>query len=72
MNRNSLNIGVIGCGTISATYFRATRIFPVLDTVQALPEPSETGCHTTLESRCEGPAPLPLGVAGGHLGGGDA
>ena len=44
--------------------------FHVLDVMQALHESSERGRHVTIESRCERPAPLPLGVAGGPLEGG--
>lgn len=41
--------------------------FHVLDIMQALHESSDTGRHITLGSRCERPAPLPPGVAGGRL-----
>ena len=30
-SRASLNVGVVGCGTISGAYFAATRQFPVLN-----------------------------------------
>lgn len=40
----------------------------VLEVMQALHESAERGEHVTTESRCERPAPLPLGVGGGDLG----
>ena len=33
MNPEPVNIGVIGCGNISAAYFKAARTFPVLNIV---------------------------------------
>lgn len=41
--------------------------FHVLDVMQALHESSDKGQHVTLESRCERPAPLPLGVKDGQI-----
>ncbi len=40
----------------------------VLDVMQSLHEAAEQRTHITVESRCERPAPLPLGVAAGDLG----
>ena len=40
----------------------------VLDVMQSLHEAAEQGKHITIESRCERPAPLPLGVGSGDLG----
>ena len=40
----------------------------VLDIMQSLHEAAEEGRHITVKSRCERPAPLPLGVAAGDLG----
>ena len=40
----------------------------VLDIMQSLHEAAEQGQHITIESRCESPTPLPLGVAAGDLG----
>ena len=40
----------------------------VLDVMQSLHEAAEQGKHIALGSRCERPAPLPLGVAAGDLG----
>lgn len=41
--------------------------FHVLDTMQALLEAAEAGQRQDVESRCERPEPLPLGVGGGVL-----
>lgn len=41
--------------------------YHVLDTMQALLEAAETGRSQDIESRCERPEPLPLGVGGGVL-----
>ena len=41
--------------------------YHVLDVMQALLEAAETGRHQDIESRCERPEPLPLGVGGGML-----
>lgn len=40
----------------------------VLDVLQALHESSEQGQHISIQSFCERPAPLPLGVGSGSLG----
>lgn len=42
--------------------------FHVLDVMEALHESSDAGQHVTIQSRCEQPAPLPLGAADGGLG----
>ncbi|ADI15209.1 Gfo/Idh/MocA family protein [Truepera radiovictrix] len=41
--------------------------FHVLDTMQSLHEAAERGTHVTIQSRCERPEPLPLGVGQGRL-----
>lgn len=41
--------------------------FHVLDIMQAFEESSQTGRHITLESQCERPAALPVGLALGEL-----
>jgi predicted dehydrogenase len=41
--------------------------FHVLDAMHAIGEASAAGRHITLESRCERPSPLPLGLALGEL-----
>ena len=39
----------------------------VLDVMQAFQESSETGAHVAIESTCQRPAPLPVGLAAGTL-----
>jgi predicted dehydrogenase len=43
----------------------------VLEVMEALHTAAERGEHVPIGSRCERPAPLPLGVGGGHLDGED-
>ncbi len=40
----------------------------VLETMAALHRAADEGRHVEIESRCDRPAPLPPGVAGGELG----
>ncbi|MGE5599835.1 MAG: Gfo/Idh/MocA family protein [Bacteroidota bacterium] len=42
--------------------------YHVLEIIQALHEASRAGRHIALESSCERPAPLPMGLAAGELG----
>ena len=42
--------------------------FHVLEVMQALHESSEQGEHIMIESNCERPTPLPLGIGNGSLG----
>ena len=41
--------------------------YHVLDLMHAIGEASETGCHIAIESRCDRPASLPLGLLKGRL-----
>ncbi len=48
---------------------RGELAYHVLDIMHAIEESSQTGRHVELESRCEQPAPLPLGLLPGRLDG---
>jgi len=59
----------LGYGIVNGRAHRASgdMAYHVLDMMQSFEESSNSGQHISIESRCERPAALPLGLIAGRL-----